>query len=450
MADSGRSEVLAGQSWASAGAASVRPDLPPAVAAPSAAVGARRWIVLGLLCLAFMCAYFDRQNLSIAVADKSATSFSHFFHLNDLRSGWLLSAFFWTYCLFQLPAGRAVDRFGAKKTLAAGFVLWSLTSAGTGLAGGFASVFALRALLGVGEAVVTPAGMRWIRFNMPESRRGTAVGIYMASAKVGPAVGSLIAGPVLMAVGWRPMFLVMGLGCLVWLIPWFALVRDDDRALEQAQAKSATVPSVPMSAILRSPVIWGTIIGTLAYQYFLYLTMTWMPKYFADRFHMKVEATSYYAAFSFGGMALVAIISGAIADRLIRNGRDPVRVRRRFVIAGLLLGSTEVIGAFSHSPQVALFFAIFSICGLGLATANYWAITQTLIPGGSVGSIVGLQNCVAQIPGIVAPLLTGWLKQRTGNYQAPMLVPAILLVIAVCAYPLLMRREYAPRSPRFS
>lgn len=76
------------------------------------------------------------------------------------------------------------------------------------------------------------------------------------------------------------------------------------------------------------------------------------------------------------------------------------------------------LGAFSDSVPVALFFAVFSLTGLGLATANYWALTQTLIPGASIGKIVGIQNCAANLPGIVAPLLTGWLKQTTGSYEA--------------------------------
>jgi MFS family permease len=94
---------------------------------------------------------------------------------------------------------------------------------------------------------------------------------------------------------------------------------------------------------------------------------------------------------------------------------------------------------------VAVFFAIFSLCGLGLATANYWAVTQTLIPGAGVGRLVGIQNCAANIPGIVAPLLTGWLLKATGDrYEAPMAVAAGLLLIGILSYRFLVRAEYAP------
>ena len=144
-------------------------------------------------------------------------------------------------------------------------------------------------------------------------------------------------------------------------------------------------------------------------------------------------------------MAVVAILAGWAADRMIKKGGDPVKVRKRFAIAGLLVGSTQIIGAFAESNNVAIFFAVLSLSGLGLMTANYWALTQTLIPGGAVGRIVGVQNMAAQAPGIVAPILTGWLVQRTGNYEAPMALIGVFLLMGIAAYLFLVKREYAPR-----
>jgi nitrate/nitrite transporter NarK len=133
-----------------------------------------------------------------------------------------------------------------------------------------------------------------------------------------------------------------------------------------------------------------------------------------------------------------------LTDRMIRRGSNPVKVRKAFTIAGFLVASTEVFGAMSDSVPVALFFAVFSLTGLGLATANYWALTQTLIPGGAIGRIVGIQNCAANIPGIVAPIVTGWLVQKTGSYEAPMQAIWVFLILGVAAYLFLVREQYAP------
>src|SRR5438045_3332054 len=116
----------------------------------------RRWAILGLLCVAFIAAYFDRINLSVAL---TAPAFRELFRLTDTQRGLLSSAFFWSYCVLQIPGGVAVDRFGARRTLALAFLLWSVTSAATGMVQTFAALFAMRLLLGVGEAVVTPASL---------------------------------------------------------------------------------------------------------------------------------------------------------------------------------------------------------------------------------------------------------------------------------------------------
>ena len=85
------------------------------------------------------------------------------------------------------------------------------------------------------------------------------------------------------------------------------------------------------------------------------------------------------------------------------------------------------------------------LSGLGQATANHWAITQTLIPGAAIGRISGVQNCACNVAGILAPILTGWLPQRTGGYEAPMIAIMAVLLVGVLAYLLMIRDKYAPR-----
>jgi nitrate/nitrite transporter NarK len=143
-------------------------------------------------------------------------------------------------------------------------------------------------------------------------------------------------------------------------------------------------------------------------------------------------------------MAVMSALGGWAADALIARGWNSVKVRKGFTIAGFLIASTEVIGALSDSVPVALFFAVFSLTGLGLATANYWALTQTLIPGGAVGRIVGIQNCAANLPGIVAPVITGWLKQVTGSYEAPMQAIWFFLLLGIASYIFLVREKDSP------
>src|SRR5947199_6776256 len=140
--------------------------------AVKASADTRRWGILGLLVTGIIIAYVVRENFSVALATKDFTSL---FGLTDRDRGGLNSAFYWSYAFLQIPAGWLVDRYGVKTPYALGFLFWSLTSAATSLAGSMSQLFGLRFLLGVGESVVTPASMRWIRFHFGEEQRGLAV-----------------------------------------------------------------------------------------------------------------------------------------------------------------------------------------------------------------------------------------------------------------------------------
>jgi ACS family D-galactonate transporter-like MFS transporter len=393
----------------------------------------RRWALVCLLSLGIIIAYIDRTNLSVSLA---SPDFLALFHLTDRDRGLLGSVFFWSYAVLQIPAGLVVDRFGVKKPLAIGLFCWCAASAATAGATLLWQLVAMRLILGVFESVITPGVMRWIRYNIEERRRGLAIGVAMSGTKFGPAVGAPLAALLLNHYGWRVMFLVLGMGGLLWLIPWLLLDKDDDRALAAAVAVKDG-PS--FASLFATRIMWGTLIGTFCYNYFTYFSMTWLPAYFVERRHLSLASMGMYTMFSFGGMATVSILAGFAADWMIQRGADAVTTRRWFVIAGFLVASTEVIGALTDSNEVAKTFAIISLAGLGLATGNYWALTQTLMPGKSTGSIAGAQNTASNVAGAVAPFLTGWLKEATGSYDAPMKAIWVFLIIGVGCYLFLVK-----------
>jgi MFS transporter, ACS family, D-galactonate transporter len=225
----------------------------------------------------------------------------------------------------------------------------------------------------------------------------------------------------------------------VWLLPWILFAREGaSRTDLSTQHKQP--PPLPLSLLMRSRVIWGTMIGTFCYNYFLFFSITWLPAYFVERRGLSLNSMGIYTMFSFAGTGVVAIAAGAAADWFIRRGADPAATRRWFTIAGLLGASTEVIGALARSNQTAVFFVIFSMAALGLATANYWALTQTLLPRSAAGRVAGVQNTALNLAGIIAPILTGWLKQVTGSYTVPMQTIGIFLLAGIAAYLFLVKR----------
>jgi ACS family D-galactonate transporter-like MFS transporter len=395
-----------------------------------------RWLVVALLTVGVVIAYTDRINLSAALPQIRMS-----FPISAAASGILLSSFFWVYTLLQTPAGWLVDRFGLKWPYAAGLFLWSAVSAATALVSSLNGLIVMRIVLGIGESIVTPASMRYLRDNFAEHERGLPIGIYFSGTKYGPAIGAPIATYLVLSYGWRWMFILNGALCILWLVPWLLFVRND-RKSSHVQEEST---SVSWGAIFGSPLMWGTCVATFCYMYFVYFCMTWMPTYFKERFGLSLTASGWFTFMSFGGMATVAILAGWAADRLIVRGRNPVTIRKMFTIVGFVLAFSEVFAAFSHSTAVTLFLAVFSLSGLGLATANYWALTQTLTPASASARVAGIQNTAANVAGIAAPWITGILVQRTGSFNTPLIAVGFWLLVGIACYLFLVRERHALR-----
>jgi MFS transporter, ACS family, D-galactonate transporter len=403
-----------------------------------------RWPIVVLLSIGAIIAYCDRTNISAALA---YPPFIQHFQLSDIDRGVLSSAFFWSYMVLQIPAGWVVDRYGTKIPYAISFAAWCISAAITGMTRTLPQLTTLRVITGAGEAIVTPASFRWMRQHFQEQHSGLAVGIYMLGTKIGPAIGAPIAAWLITLYDWRLMFLVMGLAGLVWLVPWMLFVRNDaPQPLRENSAQPRTVLTVPFRNIMASPVIWGTVIINFCYNYFVFYCMTWMPAYFVEQRHVSLTKMGLFSFFSFAGIAIVALLSGWAADILIKRGGNAVFVRKVFVVAGFAIACTEMIGVQSSSVNGALFWAIVSLSGLGLTTANNVALCRmTLIPAQAAGLATGVQNVSTSLAGIVGPIVSGWLLQTTGGYAAPMLAILFFLVLGAVTCIVLLRPEWSPK-----
>ena len=408
-----------------------------------------QWPVVCVLSLGMINAYFDRVCLTIALPVMVQT-----IELSPTQQGIALGAFFWSYTFLQIPSGVWVDKIGVRRPYFYGNLLWGFASAATALTTGLWYLLVIRILLGIGESVVTPSSMRYIRMHFEEKQRGSAVGLYMTGTKLGPAFGLPLAAFLITTFNWQTMFLIMGFGGLVILIPWMLWVKKDDIAaisrsqrevLEKEKPADSKLQTVSTREILSSPVIWGVVLGTFCYMYFVYYGMTWMPQYFGQKFGMSIKDMGWYGGVAFGGMAVMIWVGGAMADWFINRGYDPISVRKSFTILGFGFAATQTIGAYTSDTNLMLIIAVVSMWGLGFATANYWALTQTLIPGGSIAMVVGVQNTAANLAGIVSPTLTGWLIDQTGSFDVPIKTIGFWLLLGIVCYIFLVRRKYAPQ-----
>nr|WP_206958454.1 MFS transporter [Trinickia acidisoli] len=404
---------------------------------------ASRWATLALLALGVLISFIDRTSMSAALADNG---FIREFALTNVDRGWVNSAFFWSYGVVQVPMGWAADRYGVKWPYAICFALWCIATALMGAVTALTGLLVARLIIGMAEAIVIPASYRWIRYNFDESRNGLAVGIFTMGNKFGPAIGAPVGAWLIVNYSWQAMFVATGAVGVLWLVPWLLCVRNDFPSQAERRAKTRRDPAVSFGNILSSPVVWGGMINSFCYGYFTFYCATWMPAYLVEQRGLSLGQSGLYTFFSFAGIAMVGAISGWAADWIIAGGRDPIFVRKAFVIAGFVGGSTVLLGAYAGSLSMALFWNVFSLSFLGLATANALVLSRlTLLPKQAVGLVTGVQQMATSFSGGVAASLSGWLLHLGGSFTLPMMVIFVFLLIGAASTAILLRPEWAPK-----
>ena len=390
---------------------------------PGSRLSSQLVVVLVLLGIATFINYVDRGNLSIA-----APMLKDELGISAARLGLLLSAFFWTYACLQPFAGWLVDRFDVNWVFAGGFLLWSLATAATGAVHVFATLFALRLILGVGESVAFPSYSKIIAVNFPEEHRGIANAAVSAGLVLGPGFGMLLGGVLMGSYGWRPFFIVLGLGSLLWLIPWVAF-KPQPHTLTRTDATAA--PSLVEFLRLRSA--WGTCIGLFCTNYLSYFLITWLPFYLVRERHVTMDGMAKIGGTMYLMGAICAALAGWFSDRWIAAGGTTSRVRKTMTGGGLMLGGISLGFSSFCGPELSVVLLVLGMIGFGILSSNVWAITQTLAGPHAAGRWTGFQNFVGNLAGVVAPAVTGFVVDRTGHfYWAFLIVTGFALVGTVC------------------
>jgi MFS family permease len=400
----------------------------------------RRWWIALLLFLAGLINYFDRTIVSVALP-----AISKDFHLGPERMGVLLSAFFWSYAAMQVPIGWLADRFDLRWLYAGCFALWSVTSGLTGFASGLAAMIVLRALLGIGESIYLPGGMKLVSLLFPPKDRGLASGLVNCGTRAGLAFGAPLIAAIVTAYSWRHAYFLLGFVSLLWLIPWLAVY---PRGCVRELSSGAGSGSVDPAGRLGRQDAWqdayptkllGVCIANIGYGYYFYLLVTWLPSYLVQVRGMTLAEAGATATIPYLTFALGEPIGGWIADRLIAAGWDELLARKVVVTVAFGTGALLIpagLAAGSHAT-VALMSAASLV---GLSSGNLYALVQR-IGKANVGFAIGLFNLAGNISGVAAPLVTGYLIAHTGSYRPAFVVAVVVLLAVLVPYWAMVRER---------
>jgi sugar phosphate permease len=400
-----------------------------------------RWYVLLMISAMYLITYLDRVNISTA-----APLISKEFGFDKVTMGIIFSAFVWAYAIFQVPGGWLSDKLGARGVLGSIVTYWSIMTAATAGAFNAVSFIVLRFLFGVGEAGAFPGATRAMQLWYPQAERGFVQGITHSASRLGAAIAPPLVVLIISLWGWRAVFLICGAIGFFWSLWWVLTYRNlpEDHAmvnraeLERIRGVDATgaikpppierQANVPWGTLVRSPNMWAIMAAYFTYVYCLWIFLTWLPSYLIEFRHFTLIKVGLFASLPLFAGVIGDTVGGLATDYLLRRTGSAKIGRRTVAIIGLLGCAVFIVpAALTEDAYVAVWCLTASMFFLECTIGPSWAVPMDT--GGKYsGTVSGMMNMAGNIGGALSPIVFGALVQ-IGNWQAPFIVAAALLVI---------------------
>jgi MFS family permease len=247
---------------------------------------------------------------------------------------------------------------------------------------------------------------------------------------MGPAVGIFFGGHLMADLGWRGVFLLFGAVSLLWLVPWLVATRK--LSAEPPSAESANGP--PFLAILARRELWGASLGHFAINFGFYFVVSWMPLYLVQAQGYTVPEMANLGGAIYLVYAAAAYGSGWLSDRWIQTGATVNRVRKTFFVGTLMLSAAGLLACAVLPPAGAIASLFVIAVGLGAVGPHIFATAQTLAGPQGAGKWVGVQNAFGNFAGILGPIVTGIIVDRTGGFEGAFVLAAAVTLTGVLGY----------------
>lgn len=422
-----------------------------------------RWVVIFLCFLAIAVNYIDRANLAVA-----APEIEKALGIGPAEMGFILSGFFWTYALMQMPFGWFVDRVGARIALPLAVGWWSVFTALTAATSSVAGMFGCRLLLGVGEAGAYPSCAKLVSQWFPAKERALATSIFDSGSRVGSALSIPVVALIIGTVGWQSAFVITGLLGAVWILGWFVIYRNPEpvdtadkigatgatgaHSVKAAAASRANDERsrVTWGSLFRHRTLWGMMLGFFCLNFVIYFFITWFPSYLVQTRGFSLKSLGTLGMIP----ALIAIpggwLGGYVSDALFRRGWSLTAARKTCMVGGMLLSSVITLSAFTSNTYLMLAFFGIAYGSLAFAAASIWSLPGDVAPTPDhVASIGGIQNFASNLAGIVITTFTGvMVAMSKGSFTVPLVVAGGFCFLGAFSYLVIVGRiEPLPIAP---
>jgi len=383
--------------------------------------------------------YLDRVSISVA-----RPYIARDLNLSPTQMGYVFSAFYLAYALFEIPTGWWGDRIGTRRVLTRIVCWWSVFTVLTGVAFNYASLVAIRFLFGAGEAGAFPNVTRTYARWFPRQERGTAQGLFFMGAHLTGGLTPLLVTALLVYLEWRSLFVLFGSIGFVWSLAWYRWFRDSpaehpgvgaaERELIERGLGADAGPALEATEWKR--LLANRTVVCLCLMYFTQafggtFYVTWLPTYLASRGLTGMTA-GVLAGLPLILSAAADLLGGVATDRTAR--RFGLRLGRITIGGGALAaaGLFTIAGTFVASPVAAAV-----LIALGGASSNFllgaaWG-TCLDIGGRRSGAVSAAMNTSGQVGAILSPILVAAVVRRFSNWSAPLYLAGVLFLLgALC------------------
>ncbi|MFN7921587.1 MAG: MFS transporter [Bryobacteraceae bacterium] len=372
-----------------------------------------------MLCFAAnLIAHSDRVSISVALPAMMRER-----GWDTADAGWVLSGFFLGYTLLMIPVGLVTQRIGTRPVFAACMSWWSLFTLLTPLPRSLGGLAAMRVMLGVGESgtasCINGTLVRWF----PPGEYSRAASICWSAGYAGPIIAVPAATWLLHRFGWQAIFAVFGIAGFLWLPFW---LRVEDKGSADAASTRA-----PWAALLASRAVWALFALHFSSNWFLYVMISWLPTYLVNERHLSLPAMAAGSSLPF---ACAWIGANGFAQWLDHASARMSRTRaRKLLLIPYAIAAVCVFAApTAPSPAVTVALLCLAMGFLGAATPVFAAGSLDLAPR-FAGALAAAQNAFANLAGIIAPALVGYLVRGAG-WNAAFALTAGVAACGIVAY----------------
>jgi MFS family permease len=401
-------------------------------------------VILTMLVILGMVTFLDRINISVA-----GSSIMHDLQLSPSQWGWVQSAFILSYGLLQIPMGALGDRFGHRKILSLIVLWWSLFTAFTGLAGGLASLLVIRFMFGIGEAGSSPCSTGVISRWFEKGEVGKAQGYVWAASRLGGALTPFVVIPVILWVGWRAAFYLLGALGVVWAVVWYWYYRDrgemcevrgercevrGERSEVRGEKQGAeTSLATHLSLFASNKQFWLLCGMYFFYAFGSWFFFSWFPTFMELGRGFEKSELTYAVAVPFVMSMIGNIAGGHLTDRL--SQKFGIKVGRKALGSSSLAVSAICMFLAAFIPGKMAVFVFLSLCfGIfDLMLPSAWALCIDLGKQ-HAGTLSGAMNTAGNIGGFCCGILFGQLVEYSGNYNLPLYMIAVMLIISAVLF----------------